>query len=79
MGAGKHGLVNWLAIPCTKQQERKMEKKKFTVKIIWGITTLPDSKASTYQFDTEKEMEAFLYGVDEGNGWLDYDVVEEAA
>jgi hypothetical protein len=27
MGAGKHGLVNWLAIPCTKQQEKQMKKK----------------------------------------------------
>jgi hypothetical protein len=26
MGAGKHGLVNWLAIPCTKQQEKQMKK-----------------------------------------------------
>ncbi len=56
-----------------------MEKKKFTVKIIWGITSLPDSKASTYHFDTEKEMDAFLFGVDEANGWLEYQLVEEAA
>jgi hypothetical protein len=23
MGAGTHGLVNWLASPCTKQQQEK--------------------------------------------------------
>jgi len=27
MGAGKHGLLNWLAIPCTKQQQEKQMKK----------------------------------------------------
>lgn len=36
MGAGKHGLVNWLAIPCTKQQEVPMKKNneaRFTEKL----------------------------------------------
>lgn len=37
MGAGKHGLVNWLAIPCTKQQQEKQMKKnnetRFTEKL----------------------------------------------
>jgi hypothetical protein len=36
MGAGKHGLVNWLAIPCTKQQEKQMKKNneaRFTEKL----------------------------------------------
>ena len=26
--AGKHGLVNWLASPCTKQQEKQMTKEE---------------------------------------------------
>jgi hypothetical protein len=36
MGAGKHGLVNWLALPCTKQQEKQMKKNneaRFTDKL----------------------------------------------
>ena len=36
MGAGKHGLVNWLAIPCTNQQEKQMKKNnetRFTEKL----------------------------------------------
>ena len=45
--------------------------KKYRVKINWGSQ---DDQVKTYEFDTEKEMDAFLYGVDEGNGWLSYDI-----
>ena len=31
-------------------------------------------QVKTYEFDTEKEMDAFLFGVDESNGWLSYDI-----
>jgi len=51
------------------QQEKAM--KKYRVKINWGSQ---DDQVKTYEFDTEKEMDAFLYGVDEGNGWLSYDI-----
>jgi hypothetical protein len=46
--------------------------KKFKVKITWGVTSLGDDQTKTYEFDTEKELDAFLYGVDESNGWLEY-------
>jgi hypothetical protein len=45
--------------------------KKFKVKINWGQTK---ESIKTYEFETEKEMDAFLYGVDESNGWLSYDI-----
>jgi len=45
--------------------------KKFKVKIYWGEEK---DSVKTYKFETEKEMDAFLFGVDESNGWLSYDV-----
>ena len=54
----------------TIQKEKKMIKK-FKVKINWGQTK---ESTKTYEFETEKEMDAFLYGVDESNGWLSYDI-----
>jgi hypothetical protein len=45
--------------------------KKFKVKIVWGSQ---GDQVKTYEFDTEKEKDAFLYGVDESNGWLSYDI-----
>ena len=59
------------------QQEKQM--KKFKVKIHWGVTSFGDDQVKTYEFDTEKEMDAFLFGVDEGNGWLEYEILEDAA
>jgi hypothetical protein len=51
--------------------------KQYKVVIQWGLTTLPDSEVKSYYFDTEKEMESFLDGVHEANGWLEYAIIEE--
>ena len=48
--------------------------KKYKVKINWGSTSFGDEQVKTYEFDTEKEMDAFLFGVGESNGWLSYDI-----
>jgi len=53
--------------------------KKFKVKITWGVTSWGDDQTKVYEFDSEKELDAFLFGVDEANGWLEYEIVEEAA
>ena len=45
------------------------------VKITWGECA---DISETYHFDTEKEMKAFLDGVEEGNGWLAYDIEESS-
>jgi len=53
-----------------------------TVKIIWGSQSHrrrdPENNEShQYEFATPQEKEAFLKGVDESNGYMDYEVVEE--
>ena len=45
--------------------------KGYWVKILWGEA---EEYEDTYYFDTEKELNAFLDGVEEGNGWLSYDI-----
>lgn len=42
--------------------------------IAWGEHPCED-QIVTYTFDTGKEADAFLKGVEEGNGWLDYAVI----
>lgn len=42
------------------------------VKILWG--TFFDEVPSEYSFKTQAEVDAFLLGVDESNGWLCYEV-----
>jgi hypothetical protein len=30
----------------------------------------------TYRFETEEQLKYFMMGVDEGNGWLEYEIEE---
>ena len=41
-----------------------------TVKVLWGFQEDPKE----YSFNTQAEADAFLFGVDESNGWLCYEV-----
>jgi hypothetical protein len=47
--------------------------KKITVRVLWGSDEIPQS----YSFNTQAEVDAFLFGVDESNGWLSYEVEED--
>ena len=55
----------------TKNKAQAYERKKIT--IIWG-TDKEDKK--TYQLETEEQLKYFMMGVDEGNGWLGYEIKE---
>jgi hypothetical protein len=55
----------------SKNKAMEYERKKIT--IIWG-TDKEDKK--TYRFETEEQLKYFMMGVDEGNGWLEYEVQE---
>ena len=48
--------------------------KKIT--IVWG-TDKEDKK--TYEFKTDEQLKYFMMGVDEGNGWLEYEIEENYA
>ena len=49
------------------------DKKEFTVSIVWGEFT--ENIPKSYNFQSEEELEAFLLGVEEANGWMDYNAV----
>ena len=52
---------------------------KNEVTMLWGEEACHEQKGEngyseiTYSFKSKKELEAFLYGVDETCGWLEYD------
>ena len=56
----------------SKNKAEAYNRKKIT--IIWG-TDKEDKK--TYRFETEQQLKYFMMGVDEGNGWLEYEVEDE--
>lgn len=47
------------------------------IKILWGSAPEPDAEPITYRFNTLAEANAFLKGVDEACGWMDYALVED--
>jgi|SRR5580765_3943540 len=49
----------------------KAKGQKHTVWIVWG-ESLKESEPTRYDFDTQAELNAFLKGVDESQGWMDY-------
>ena len=48
--------------------------KKITIH--WGTDKDPKDK-ETYTFETEEQLKYFMMGVDEGNGWLEYEVIDD--
>lgn len=46
----------------------------FSVQISWGSSE--PTEPFTYEFSTQAALDAFLYGVDEASGWMDYRIVE---
>jgi hypothetical protein len=52
MGAGIHGLVNWLTNPCTKQQEKQMKKQMKD-----GLQTWMDKHLVVMTLSDDKKQE----------------------
>ena len=47
----------------------------YLVYVLWGES--PDSPDyTTYGFETKGEQDAFIFGVDEGDGWMEYMAVK---
>ena len=46
--------------------------KKPEITILWGN----DKVKKTYVFENETQKALFMKGVDEANGWLEYEVLE---
>lgn len=55
--------------------------KPFKVHILWGKHDEheDDDRPVTYSFNTQAELDAFLYGVEEMDGWSQYEVIEDLA
>ena len=51
----------------------KGQKEMIEIVIKWGTDK---EETKTYKFDTEEQAKFFMQGVDEGNGWLEYEVVK---
>ena len=50
------------------------EDKRPKISIVWGTER---ERAKTYVFENETQKAFFMKGVDEANGWLEYEEVEQ--
>lgn len=44
------------------------------IKIKWGENPDPDDEPVRYQFNTKAELDAFMHGIEETQGWFGYDI-----
>ncbi|MBW1812146.1 MAG: hypothetical protein JRJ39_00360 [Deltaproteobacteria bacterium] len=49
-------------------------EKPYSVTVAWSQE---GAFTQTYSFETKAELSAFLYGCHEGDGWLDYNIIEK--
>jgi hypothetical protein len=47
------------------------------ITILWGQCPEPHQEPITYKFETQAELDAFCLGVNEMDGWLGYEEIEE--
>lgn len=55
----------------------KEAPKKYKICILWGEAPEDKDKPTTYSFKTKAELDAFLLGISEMDGWQGYDIVSE--
>ena len=49
----------------------------FKTTILWGESPGPGDAAKTYEFETAAELSAFIQGVEEASGWMNYSFEDE--
>lgn len=58
-----------------EENVRTIETNACRVMVRWGVD---GSCADGYEFGSPEELAAFLKGVDEGCGWLEYEIVDQS-
>ena len=66
----------------SKNKAQAYERRKVT--IIWGTEAVKGIdpieiglNKKTYRFETEEQLKYFMMGVDEAEGWLEYQIEDE--
>ena len=54
-----------------EQSFNEVTGNTYLVYVLWGESP-EDPEFHTYGFETEKEQHSFLFGIDEGEGWMGY-------
>ena len=57
-----------------KPKETMTKKTTHKITIVWGTDR---EEEKTYSFHSKAELECFVRGVEESNGWLEYDIIDQ--
>ena len=58
-------------------QAQAQAQEKKTVWVLWGEEPeVAGNEPLKYEFNTQAELDAFLLGISEGDGWFGYDYIE---
>jgi len=51
----------------------------FSVTIMWGSNSIPEEErfVCTAEFRTQAELDAYLQGIDDMDGWAGYTIIED--
>tara|TARA_R100001443_G_scaffold83949_1_gene90693 strand:+ start:692 stop:889 length:198 start_codon:yes stop_codon:yes gene_type:complete len=58
------------------EEKMKDKKTKHSITILWGIDK---EEKKTYSFDSINDLNMFMKGVDESNGWLEYEAINQVS
>jgi hypothetical protein len=72
ISALKHGRWATARRKTAKVYVALRDPGKHEVWIVWGKALMDTDGPTLYTFNTEGELLAFLRGVEESNGWMDY-------
>ena len=56
----------------------KADPKPYKITIIWGgIIPIHERPINEYEFSSQQELDAFIEGMNEAEGWADWDIITE--
>tara|TARA_R110002073_G_scaffold77526_1_gene187711 strand:- start:35 stop:259 length:225 start_codon:yes stop_codon:yes gene_type:complete len=55
---------------------KQASEHKEKITILWGSDKAPENK-ETYTFDNKEQLDYFMMGVGECDGWLEYEVQDD--
>ena len=61
----------------TKEKPATFTADKYKISILWGEAPEDDAKPKTYSFKTKSELDAFILGINEMDGWQGWEIVSQ--
>ena len=61
----------------TKEKHATHTGDKYKIRILWGESPDDGAKPTKYSFKTKAELDAFILGINEMDGWHGWEIVNQ--